>query len=126
MYKFWGSQLRCGPSPGRRFRARRDEPDPLLSPALAPDDALQRLPPTCIQVGGFDPLLDDSVDFNTRIRRLGVPGELRVHRTLPHTFPSFPHWQAMPEVRAALATSCEWLNDMCWHGSSRQLSGGIR
>jgi acetyl esterase/lipase len=58
------------------------------------------------QVGGFDPLLDDSVDFNTRIRRLGVPGEMRIHRTLPHTFLSFPHWlHTVPEVRL-IASDC--------------------
>ena len=81
----------------------------------------------CVQVGGFDPLLDDSVDFNTRIRRLGVPGELRIHRTLPHTFLSFPHWLRMvPEVERALALSIEWLEDMLWHGSRAQLGGGIQ
>ena len=68
------------------------------------------------QVGGFDPLLDDSVDFNTRIRRLGVPGELRIHRTLPHTFLSFPIWHAIPEVQQALATSVQWLEDALWNG----------
>jgi len=90
--------------------------DPLLSPALAPDDVLRRLPPTNIQVGGFDPLLDDSVDFNTRIRRLGVPGELRIHRTLPHTFLSFPPWHLVPEVQQALATTVQWLEDALWNG----------
>ena len=89
--------------------------DPLLSPALAPDDALRRLPPTHIQVGGFDPLLDDSVDFNTRIRRLGVPGELRIHRTLPHTFFSFPVWLGIPEVQQAMATSVQWIEDALWN-----------
>ena len=88
--------------------------DPLLSPALAPDEALRRLPTTHIQVGGFDPLLDDSVDFNTRIRRLGVPGELRIHRTLPHTFLSFPIWHNVPEVQQALGTTVQWLEDALW------------
>ena len=77
--------------------------NPIQSPVFAPDDVLQRLPPTCIQVGGYDPLLDDSVDFNTRIRRLGIPGELRIYRSLPHTFVSFPHWHLMPEVHEAMA-----------------------
>ena len=88
--------------------------DPLLSPALAPDDVIRRLPLTHIQVGGFDPLLDDSVDFNTRIRRLGVPGELRIHRTLPHTFFSFPTWHTIPEVQQALSQSIQWLEDALW------------
>lgn len=88
--------------------------NPLLSPALAPDDSIRRFPLTHIQVGGFDPLLDDSVDFNTRIRRLGVPGELRIHRTLPHTFFSFPVWHGIPEVQHALHTSIAWLEDSLW------------
>ena len=87
----------------------REMADPAVSPALAPDDVLRRLPATCIQVGGFDPLLDDSVDFNTRIRRLGVAGELRIHRSLTHTFPSFPHLHVIPEVAEALDTTLEWI-----------------
>ena len=74
-------------------------------------DGGQMVPPAA-----FDPLLDDSVDFDTRIRRLGVPGELRIYRTLPHTFPSFPHLHILPEVADALDTICEWLDDFCWRG----------
>mmetsp|Transcript_49284 Transcript_49284/g.122464 ORF Transcript_49284/g.122464 Transcript_49284/m.122464 type:complete len:355 (+) Transcript_49284:1-1065(+) len=85
--------------------------NPVQSPVFAPDDVLQRLPPTSIQVGGFDPLLDDSVDFNTRIRRLDVPGELRIYRSLPHTFVSFPHWHLLPEVQEAMAQACEWITE---------------
>jgi acetyl esterase/lipase len=29
-------------------------------------------------VGGFDPLLDDTVDFDCRLRHVGVPSTLRV------------------------------------------------
>ena len=71
-----------------------------------------------LQVGGFDPLLDDSVDFNTRIRRLGVPGELHIHRTLPHTFFSFPICHAIPEVQQAMAVSTSWLEDVFAHGEA--------
>ena len=28
-----------------------------------------------------------------------MPGELRIHRSLPHTFFSFPIWHQIPEVR---------------------------
>jgi len=87
--------------------------DPLLSPVFAADEVLRRLPPTHLQCGGLDPLLDDSVDFNTRIRRVGVPGELTIFRSLPHTYVSFPHWHAMPEVEAAMAHSCKLLRDCC-------------
>jgi len=88
--------------------------DPIQSPVFAPDEVLQRLPPTSIQVGGYDPLLDDSVDFNTRIRRLGIPGELRIYRSLPHTFVSFPHWHLMPEVQEAMRQAEQWLEQWLW------------
>ena len=89
--------------------AQARDPDPLLSPAFAPDAALRVLPPTCILSGGFDPLLDDAVDFNTRLRRLGVPGELRIYRSLPHTFLSFPHLHLLPAVEEALEFSSGWI-----------------
>ena len=66
------------------------------------------------QVGGYDPLLDDSVDFNTRIRRLGVPGDLHIYRSLPHTFVSFPHWHLMPEVQDAMQHASEWMQEWLW------------
>ena len=93
------------------------ERDPLLSPVFAPDEALQKLPETCLQVGGLDPLLDDSVDFNTRIRRMGVNGDMYIYRSLPHTFVSFPHWHAMPEVQQAMAHSIGFLRRVLLKGS---------
>ena len=97
---------------GRHAELMKD-PDPLLSPVFAPDAALRRLPPACLLCGGLDPLLDDAVDFNTRLRRLGVPGELHIYRSMPHTFLSFPHLHALPEVEAALQRSCGWLRAAC-------------
>ena len=58
----------------------------LCSPVFAPDELLKKLPPTYIAAAGFDPLLDDSIDFDTRIRRAGVQGECVILRTLPHAF----------------------------------------
>ena len=70
-------------------------------------------------MGGLDPLLDDSVDFNTRIRRMGVHGDMYIYRSLPHTFVSFPHWHAMPEVQQAMAHSIGFLRRLLLKGSSR-------
>ena len=89
----------------------------LRSPPCAPS---HRLPHTHIQVGGFDPLLDDSVDFNTRIRRMGVHGDMYIYRSLPHTFVSFPHWHAMPEVQQAMAHSTSFLRRKCGTDGSVQ------
>jgi acetyl esterase/lipase len=80
--------------------------NPLLSPGLASDRLLQFFPPTSIMVGGLDPLLDDAIDYNTRIRRLGVPGTLRVYRSLPHGVFNFPF---LPYGEEVLATVATWL-----------------
>ena len=76
------------------------------------------------QVGGYDPLLDDSVDFNTRIRRLGVPGELSIYRSLPHTFVSFPHWHLMPEVQEAMREASDWLVEWLWVEAQADFKAG--
>ena len=48
-----------------------------------------------------------------------MAGELRIHRTLPHTFLSFPHWlYTIPEVRQALSLSVDWLEEMLWRHSA--------
>jgi monoterpene epsilon-lactone hydrolase len=71
------------PTPRTVARAAEIE---LLHPARARDELLKHFAPTHLVVGGLDPLLDDSVDFRTRLRRVGVPGSLTVHRALPHAF----------------------------------------
>ena len=63
--------------------------NPYISPICASDSILERFPPTHIVVGGLDPLLDDSIDFVTRLRRLKVAGSMKVYRSLPHGFFSF-------------------------------------
>ena len=67
--------------------------DPCISPNFASDDILRRFPPTCIAAAGLDPLLDDAVDFNTRLRRLKIPGTFKVYRSLPHAFLSMGHFR---------------------------------
>ena len=67
----------------------RPHANPYLSPCLASDAVLSAFPPTFVVNGGLDPLLDDSIDFITRLRRLGVPGSMKVYRSLPHGFFSF-------------------------------------
>lgn len=53
-----------------------------MCPLFASDEELARLPTTFICTGGCDPLLDDMVEFDTRLRRQNVPGELRVRSLL--------------------------------------------
>ncbi|EDQ89034.1 uncharacterized protein MONBRDRAFT_25836 [Monosiga brevicollis MX1] len=67
-----------------------DTTDPFLSPLVASDALLQRLPPMYLLAAGLDPLLDDSIMFARRLRDLGCPVHLRVFNSVPHGFLSLP------------------------------------
>ncbi len=60
--------------------------DPVASPYFASDAVICNFPPTLIFTSSEDPLLDDSVAFNSRLRSLGVKSSLRAVHDLPHAF----------------------------------------
>ena len=60
--------------------------DPLVSPIFASDDALRLFPPTLLFASSHDPVLDDAVMFNHRLRNVGVDCELQVADNLPHAY----------------------------------------
>lgn len=80
--------------------------DPLASPLFAPDSVLRRFPPTLLFASSEDPLLDDSVAFNQRLRNLGVASELRATHHVPHAYwglgtAGFPQAQQVQKECAA-------------------------
>nr|XP_050862934.1 hormone-sensitive lipase isoform X1 [Vespula vulgaris]XP_050862935.1 hormone-sensitive lipase isoform X1 [Vespula vulgaris]XP_050862936.1 hormone-sensitive lipase isoform X1 [Vespula vulgaris] len=60
--------------------------DPFLSPYLASDDLLARLPPTKILTMELDPCLDDCVMFARKLKLLGNVVSLDILSGLPHGF----------------------------------------
>ncbi|GKY93168.1 hypothetical protein MPSEU_000284800 [Mayamaea pseudoterrestris] len=60
--------------------------DPLVSPIFASDENLKHFPPTLLFASSNDPVLDDSVIFNRRLRSLGVDADLQVADNLPHAY----------------------------------------
>mgnify|MGYP002789938158 CR=1 FL=1 len=46
--------------------------DPRLSPYFCNEHILRRFPPTFLAAGGFDPLLDDTIDFDVRLEKAGA------------------------------------------------------
>ena len=60
--------------------------DPLISPLFADDEVLRQFPTTLIFASSEDPLLDDSVSFNGRLRSLGVRSTLKAVSCVPHAF----------------------------------------
>lgn len=81
--------------------------DPCLSPVMASDELLKALPPTSIMVGGFDPFVDDAVDFAHRLHANHVPCRLKVYRHLPHCFLNFA--PILPDAHRAVLLACRWL-----------------
>ena len=77
----------------------------LISPLFADHTGL---PPTRIDVGDAEVLLDDSVDLATRLREAGVPVELQVWDEMIHVFPAFPP-EILPEAAQAQAAQAAFL-----------------
>ncbi|MBM9503673.1 alpha/beta hydrolase [Actinacidiphila acididurans] len=72
---------------GAMYLAGADPNQPLLSPAVLAD--LTGFPPTLIQVGTNEILLDDSTRLAARARAVGVDVILDVTADVPHVFQSF-------------------------------------
>eukprot|EP00929_Paragymnodinium_shiwhaense_P087535 TRINITY_DN47695_c0_g2_i1.p1 TRINITY_DN47695_c0_g2~~TRINITY_DN47695_c0_g2_i1.p1 ORF type:complete len:672 (-),score=99.65 TRINITY_DN47695_c0_g2_i1:187-2202(-) len=89
--------------------------EPLISPGIAPNDLLKRLPPVRLQVGGLDPILDETIDFAMRLRRCEVPLELKVFRTLPHGFWALD--DVMRDADVAVRQAVAW--------TEKVLTGGV-
>jgi acetyl esterase len=62
----------------------RDWARPEVSPLLADDDDLRRLPPALVMTAGCDPLRDEGHAYAERLRALGVPVEYRLEPELIH------------------------------------------
>ena len=76
-----------------------DAADWRSSPLFAPAELLRRLPPTLIQAGSTEVLLDDATRTAQRIADAGVRAELQVFERQPHVPPM---WSGTPAARDAL------------------------
>lgn len=72
---------------GTMYLAGQDPHHPMLSPAVLAD--LTGFPPTLLQVGTNEMLLDDSTRMATRAREAGVDVILDVTADVPHVFQAF-------------------------------------
>ncbi|ESO99938.1 hypothetical protein LOTGIDRAFT_113239 [Lottia gigantea] len=76
-------------SPLKAVRSIPIVKNPYMSPLLAPDELLKGLPDICIVGCHLDPLLDDSVMFAKKLKKLGKKVELELIDDLPHGFLNF-------------------------------------
>ena len=79
--------------------AGADPDDWRSSPLFAPEELLRRMPPTLLQAGSTEVLLDDALRTARRLAAAGVPAELQVYERQPHVPPL---WNGTPAARTAL------------------------
>ncbi|MFT4034751.1 MAG: alpha/beta hydrolase [Patulibacter sp.] len=77
-----------------------------ISPYHAPDELLRALPPTLVQVGGAELLLDDGVGFAQRIAAAGGTVQLERYEGQGHVVAM---WVGAPEARRALRELGDWM-----------------
>lgn len=75
-----------------------DRADPLVSPLF---DDLSQLPPTLVQVGSKEILLDDAQRFKDKATEAGVDVTFKLYTGMWHNFQMFNAW--FPEAKQALA-----------------------
>ncbi|DBA04870.1 TPA: hypothetical protein N0F65_006872 [Lagenidium giganteum] len=92
------------PSHGHSNQYKYNIHDPRVSPGLTEDGLLQHFPPTSLVVGDMDLLLDDSVDFYTRLSYLQVPASLKIYPGLSHGF--LIYGDLVPEAQKAIDDTC--------------------
>jgi hormone-sensitive lipase len=93
------------PSHGSSHQYRDNIHDPLVAPGVADDALLSKLPHVSIVVGDLDPLLDDSIDFYTRLNHIKVPASLKIYSGLTHGF--LIYGDLVPEAQHAIDDTCE-------------------
>ena len=91
------------------YGAGIDKRDPLVSPYFAADSVLERFPPTQFFASSIDPLLDDAVALNQRLRSLGVESYLRAAQNLPHAYLGLGT-AGFPEAQEVQRQLIDWLN----------------
>jgi epsilon-lactone hydrolase len=86
-----------------------DPSDWRSSPLFAPVELYRRLPPTLLQAGSTEVLLDDAIRTAERLATAGVATELQVYERQPHVVPL---WAGTPEARAALREIGRFVDDL--------------
>lgn len=96
--------------------------DPLASPFYAPDAILRQFPPTLLFASSTDPLLDDSVSFNQRLKHVGVSSDLIAAQNLPHAYLGLGT-AGFPEARQIQERCMEWLRSQFMRDDRREEEG---
>merc|ERR1719499_753813 len=83
------------------------ESDPFITPLLVRNEILSKFPPTSFVVGGYDPFLDDSVEFAHKLNECNVETRMRIFSAMPHSILSF--FPISLESRNAVQLISSWI-----------------
>jgi monoterpene epsilon-lactone hydrolase len=92
---------------GQLYAPGQSVDDPAISPLLAEDAALLRLPPTLIFASAAETLRGQALTFAQRVWSLGGSLRLSLWPDMPHVWPVF--MGKLPEADAALAEAAAFL-----------------
>ena len=101
MARFWDWYVGVGGS--------RSRTDALVSPVLASEADVARLPPLFLNAAGLDPLLCDTLRLAARIEAAGVPHRLVIHEGVHHGFMQMS--LRLPEARAAIRQAAAFFTE---------------
>jgi acetyl esterase/lipase len=93
--------------------------EPLASPLFASDQVLSHFPPTLLFASSQDPVLDDAVVFNQRLRSLGVDSDLFAANNMPHAYLGLGT-AGFPEAQQVQQLCVNWLNRQLANEPSRE------
>ncbi|HEU4702490.1 MAG TPA: alpha/beta hydrolase [Conexibacter sp.] len=86
-----------------------DPADWRSSPLFAPQHLFAQLPPTLLQVGSTEVLLDDATRTAERLAHAGVRTELQIYERQPHVVPL---WGGTPEARTGAREIGRFVDDL--------------
>lgn len=102
------------------YRGHHAASDPAISPINA---SIDRFPPTLIQAGGAELLLNDSINFGRKLAQAGHDIQLSVAKDMVHAWPLF-HADLPTASAAAFSELANWL-ERKWPKQGNR-SGSVR
>lgn len=91
----------------RKYPKAEPAKDHLLSPLNAPEEFLKQFPPTFIQIGDKDPLVDDSLLFYSKLKNFDKSVQLELLEGISHGYLNM--LGLLPEGRIAVDNVCSYL-----------------
>lgn len=97
----------------RHFNKLMNVPNPkddVQFPGYAPDSDLAKMPKTVFLVAGMDPLRDEGIEFDNRLKAAGVETKMHIYPGLPHGFSRFTELPSTKEFFKDMVQGLAWFS----------------